>query len=133
MTQKTVNLTVAGATHHLTFQGRSAAEAHNPINFRLLKWGLWYRDRRDRTLPPDIEAVEKAVGHLPDHDDPKLKTVVTMFYLRSLSTAQIAEAIDDSEYHCEEYLARAIRRLSRDIHAWDANLRQQRTRRHSGC
>lgn len=121
------NFTFDGKTLSRSFPGRAAAEANNPINFRLLKWVVWHRDKKQRTLPPEIEAVEKAVGHLPETAI-ELKHVITGFYLRNRTIAQIADAMDQSEFHCETYLVRAIRQLGHDIPAWDALLRQQGTR-----
>ena len=95
------------------------AESSSSTHARLIKWAEWANNNHKQKLHADIEAIEKSVGHLQFCDEPMLKKVTVGFYIERRSVESLAEELDISEFHCREYLRRAIQQLSKDIPEWD--------------
>lgn len=98
------------------------ADSATSTHARLVKWAEWANNSRKQKLHVDIEAIEKAVGHLQFCGEPRLKEVTVGFYLSRKSVETLAEKMDTSEFHCIEYLRRAVQQLSKDIPKWDKQL-----------
>lgn len=89
-----------------------------PVHARLTHWAHWARRRSKGAFTTDIEAVEKAVGHLKSGGEPRLQRVVVLVYLERWGLEEIATHMGITEYHAGELFDRAIRKLSRDIPYW---------------
>lgn len=90
---------------------------------RLMQWQRWAHRRSGHDFSREIEAVEKAVGHLqfkPVQDpEPLLKAVIVAHYLEDLDLHAMSERFGISEFHCEQAFRRAVRMLASSIPAWD--------------